>query len=248
MKSWKLGAISLLGAVSFSAASADAATYLVSFDGIVDTGSDTANLFGSGGDLSGKLFHASFSFEFPSSDVTVDERPVPGKGALSRVQATSSDAALRINGQTVAMGSDDVDYVRGLIDGTRLVDVRSDHFIIGRQFSKEFQLSLNISSTDPAFFSSVKPFDPVDFTINDGRGGAGGTGQGSFSITVTTPERISTSASGTFLVRHVRVEELVASVPEPATWAMMIAGFGLVGGGVRSRRSRRAWRAAAEIG
>lgn len=86
------------------------------------------------------------------------------------------------------MGSEDVDYVRGLIDGTRLIDVRSDHFIIGREFSKEFRLALNISSTDPAFFSSVKPFDPVDFTINDGRGGAGGTGQGAFSITVTTPE------------------------------------------------------------
>jgi len=242
MKSWKLGAISLLSAIALSGAPADAATYLVSFDGIVDTGSDTANLFGSNGDLSGKLFHASFSFEYPSSEVTVDQRPVPGRGALSRVQASSSDAALRINGQTVGLGSDDVDYVRGLVDGTRFVDIRSDHFVIGRRFSEEFQLSLSISSVDRTFFSSIAPFDPVDFTINDGRGGAGGVGQGSFSITVTTPERVSTLASGNFLVRHVRVEEVVAAVPEPATWAMMIAGFGLAGAGIRSRRSRPAWR------
>jgi hypothetical protein len=29
-------------------------------------------------------------------------------------------------------------------------------------------------------------------------------------------------------------------VPEPATWAMMIVGFGLVGAGLRLRRRREA--------
>ncbi|MDB5453794.1 MAG: hypothetical protein JWO33_2372, partial [Caulobacteraceae bacterium] len=28
----------------------------------------------------------------------------------------------------------------------------------------------------------------------------------------------------------------VAAVPEPATWAMMIAGFGMIGGAMRHRR------------
>ena len=31
--------------------------------------------------------------------------------------------------------------------------------------------------------------------------------------------------------------QVIAAVPEPATWAMMIAGFGLVGG-IARRRSR----------
>jgi hypothetical protein len=32
---------------------------------------------------------------------------------------------------------------------------------------------------------------------------------------------------------------LTASVPEPATWAMMIVGFGMVGGALRRRQARR---------
>jgi PEP-CTERM motif len=36
----------------------------------------------------------------------------------------------------------------------------------------------------------------------------------------------------------LRVEELSAAVPEPATWALMITGFGLAGGALRQRRLR----------
>ena len=35
--------------------------------------------------------------------------------------------------------------------------------------------------------------------------------------------------------------QLLAAVPEPATWAMMIAGFGLVGAASRSRRARMSY-------
>jgi hypothetical protein len=35
---------------------------------------------------------------------------------------------------------------------------------------------------------------------------------------------------------HVRITNAQAAVPEPASWAMMLGGFGLVGGAMRSRR------------
>lgn len=41
---------------------------------------------------------------------------------------------------------------------------------------------------------------------------------------------------------HSLVEVEVAGVPEPATWATMIAGFGLIGGGLR-RKARAAAKA-----
>jgi len=32
------------------------------------------------------------------------------------------------------------------------------------------------------------------------------------------------------------ITEAAAAVPEPATWGLMLAGFGVVGAGLRSRR------------
>ena len=44
--------------------------------------------------------------------------------------------------------------------------------------------------------------------------------------------------SGTITLTYAPVPP-TSAVPEPATWAMMIAGFGLAGGALRTRRSRR---------
>lgn len=47
------------------------------------------------------------------------------------------------------------------------------------------------------------------------------------------------STTGISDMRQVRlggVSELAAAVPEPATWALMLLGFGFVGGAMRSRR------------
>jgi hypothetical protein len=41
-------------------------------------------------------------------------------------------------------------------------------------------------------------------------------------------------------LRQVRIGGLGAVIPEPATWAMMIAGFGLVGGALRRRKDQQA--------
>ncbi len=48
-----------------------------------------------------------------------------------------------------------------------------------------------------------------------------------------------TANSGTWLVNNRRVIPGVGGVPEPASWAMMIAGFGLVGGAMRRRAKVR---------
>ena len=54
--------------------------------------------------------------------------------------------------------------------------------------------------------------------------------QGSFALTgLSTP--------GDFLVS-------ISAVPEPASWGLLIAGFGLVGGTMRVRSRRVGWRLA----
>jgi PEP-CTERM motif len=47
-----------------------------------------------------------------------------------------------------------------------------------------------------------------------------------------------TANAGTWLINNRRVDPNIAAVPEPASWALMIAGFGLVGGVLR-RSGRR---------
>ncbi len=48
------------------------------------------------------------------------------------------------------------------------------------------------------------------------------------------------SLSGTnFGLDNLRIDEAVTVVPEPASWLMMIAGFGVTGGLLRRRRSSR---------
>ena len=52
---------------------------------------------------------------------------------------------------------------------------------------------------------------------------------GSFAFGNLAPGLSFTSASGTFLS---------GNVPEPASWAMLLAGFGLTGAALRGRRNK----------
>ena len=47
---------------------------------------------------------------------------------------------------------------------------------------------------------------------------------------------VNTSYNGTFVPANF----VLTAVPEPATWAMMLAGFGMIGFGLRSRRKQAA--------
>jgi hypothetical protein len=55
------------------------------------------------------------------------------------------------------------------------------------------------------------------------------SGAGITSLAFTFNPAVSTA-------RQFRVEEVAGAVPEPATWAMMLIGFGAVGFGMRRRR------------
>jgi len=73
---------------------------------------------------------------------------------------------------------------------------------------------------------------------------SGGNSDGARALAMTYLDGITSGAWGTpaggslkLLYSATSQSQVIAAVPEPATWAMMIAGFGLVGGIVR-RRSR----------
>lgn len=79
------------------------------------------------------------------------------------------------------------------------------------------------------------PGDPLFFGVKVARGG---------SLTLVVNDTIAglgTSSSAHYLVQafsDVDYDDDFASVPEPASWAMLVAGFGAVGGVARYRRQR----------
>jgi hypothetical protein len=66
-----------------------------------------------------------------------------------------------------------------------------------------------------------------------------------FSQGLITPTGLTIGSDGAFYVANFSAAEgigqvlRIAAVPEPASWAMMIAGFGLVGSALRRRTPAR---------
>lgn len=128
------------------------------------------------------------------------------------------------------------------------------------QLSNSFQLvsgTLSGGASDALLRSgSIDVFldQPIFFamSISVASGVAGDAGPQSarsdFSNTLEVPFGMDvfvvpagvTANSGTWLVNNRRVDLNVSPVPEPGTWAMMIAGLGAIGFSKRLRRRKRA--------
>lgn len=93
-------------------------------------------------------------------------------------------------------------------------------------------------------FDAVRGTRNVTLTFNGGNTYSHtiGNGQNYFSAKATggdflTSVAFDTDGSGVKDIRQIRLGGI--SVPEPASWAMMLAGFGLVGGAMRRRAPMR---------
>jgi len=98
--------------------------------------------------------------------------------------------------------------------------------------STAWTLSVNGAALDLTGFTPLTQ-NANKFTVN-----GNGAGIGSLTFTFTPGEQD---------LREIRVipQSVLPSVPEPATWAMMLIGFGGIGGTLRARRRASVWLAAA---
>jgi hypothetical protein len=214
----KLFAVVIGSAILLTGSAASAAKYLVSFSGVIASGEDASGLFGAPGSLTGKSFVATY---FVASNAILDGVP----GVFQNVILPAP--TLTIGGTTFAFSTEEV-----MIDYGRATPGELD-FNYSMAFSNSVFRAEGIQNT--AFANWFQPsFDFGSSAVISAPGG------GSFSIkytpcTICQPDN-QIHTYGQFATDTVTI----TAVPEPATWAMMISGFGLAGAALRRRRATAA--------
>ena len=156
---------------------------------------------------------AQFMFDFTSTSTLFGSPPISGTGVF-----TTSDVVTRIGGQDALA----ITGISGLINGTTAITGLFDapgnptyyYFTSGPFFLDGSGVRFNAGSfTNISFFaqSTIQP--------------------------PNNPYRVT--GFGTILATvNATSSPVTAAVPEPATWAMMLLGFGAVGYAMRRRRAR----------
>lgn len=218
-----VAALSLVCAMS----PASAAEYLITYTGTVASGTDGAGLFGgSGADLTGQSLVARFTLtdSTPGAIATDD-----GIVAETRGWAPSSPlkATLTIGGVGSYSFGDDygtTTHVNGLGVPSYGFDQIYHYTSTDLDYLNAYVVSyvndfVATSSNTAILYYDVQPTDTSFGTFYLFREGVG-------------------DSYGQFIVSNVTIAEAAEAVPEPATWVMMIAGFGFVGAAARRQRIR----------
>jgi hypothetical protein len=217
----------LLASALLAATPAQAATYIITYQGTV---------YGSyGSSLDGLGFTAVYTLTdpLPGAILYGDGSTYAATYGGSYYSAPSPvSATLTINGITRAFSGDEQNYAEQYNDyGGSFDEVRhysGDIKVINGSYVSNY-IQNYISSYSNDFLSSIDYTSPLSYTVQ-----AGDTGYGYFRF--YAPD--GGYANGYLNSTSVTIAALAGGVPEPATWALMILGFGLVGGVLRRQRRR----------
>ena len=216
------GAVMALGVSAACATSADAAILVATYTGTVGDGYDPAGLFGEpGGQLGGDTYVVKYIIDttkggyfdlLPSFDQVLGGTYF---GFSSPVSAT-----VTINGITQSIGGNYVGIAFASPSLPRTYDEADDHF--GGDIDTYDQVYISQDDVGSAGINYTLPLTNV---YNNGN--------------------LQFSAYNTdsyYLYAYADLNSLgtvqITALPELATWAMMLLGVGMIGGGIRMARSR----------
>lgn len=221
------------------AAPAYAATVLVTMTGRISSGQDATGVFGSPGDLAGQNLKVVYTASFAGHGTRSRQGPgeMHSEGGLGyNTGGSPVSAEVTINGTTQyisgyfageAWALDNVQYGYDL-----LYFYASDYGFIPNGIANK-RVSSSVQSYVNDFLSSGSYTEPLAYRL-----GAGDSHYGSMYFDTYDFDIGQTAfASANFTVSAVRIAELrVGGVPEPSSWSLLIIGFGILGGAMRTRR------------
>jgi hypothetical protein len=240
MKRLHLLGAALCATTAFSLAqAASAATWTTTYTGVVTSGSDIGS-FGIGcvacldGDISGFAFTATFITNSATPGATV----TPGPNSLlvsGSTPASPVSASITINGQTLFLGGDSGSQFLS-DDGVEQKASHSARTFFSSYFQDE-EGGLFGSTIDD--FLSLQVTGLGDGNLNTLPPGVIGTGSLSqFRDFASGFIGVSANSGADLAITSVATSFVGDPVPEPATWGLMILGFGAAGAALR-RRARR---------
>lgn len=250
----RLLAAAILIGTTLAAPSARATQYLITYTGTVFDSDNRNGAFGIQGSLDGQAFTAVYTLTYPTpgalerEDYDKTGRSIEGGAEYGTPSPVS--AMLTINGITLSFdgtydgfaGQSDQTLSLGSGPSPRKPADQVDHrasyssdangHTIRQSISNAVYSDVNniVSTTD--FTSSLNYLVDLSDDISTGQ----------FIYYDYSAGAYQSYVSGQFLNSSVTIAPFVAppppldSVPEPSTWAMMIAGFGLTGFTMRRRR------------
>lgn len=234
----------IAGAALLAAWPAQAAEYIITYKGQVVSSFDGTGDFGVvGGTLDNLDFTAVFTLTVPLPGAIAFDNGTTGQiqggavfGAPSPISAT-----LTINNVTQAFGGNYDAYATQVNDsGASSLD-RIDHFahhkFSGGGTSLDTTIRLGISSTINDFVLSSNYTDNLTYTSLPGDSFNGNFGISELTNFDTTVSRVAYGQLRTTSVT-IAAAPIGGAVPEPATWALMIVGFGFVAGALRRQGSQ----------
>ena len=233
-------------------APAQAAKFLITYTGTVLSGFDAFDDFGVGFDLSRASYVAKFTLDTAvNADVTSDSMRRSARGGAGTGFASPfTNVEFTINSRSVLIDVNPIGQVfyanndnrfRGTLDFIRH---QSGGDSIDSQFYTEKGLMFQITDSDLNLIDSTDYTKTFNFNASDPQNANIPPFQrfGTFGyVQRTVGANASTHVvQANLIVSTLTVAPLggspVGGVPEPASWALMIAGFGLVGGAMRQRR------------
>ncbi|WP_293452805.1 PEPxxWA-CTERM sorting domain-containing protein [Phenylobacterium sp.] len=224
-----------------AAVPASAAVMVATYTGVISSGSDTDDLFGLGGNLSGATFSASFTYDTSIFDfhTTMDD----GSSHYDRISGYSENtpiiaASVTINGVTDVFRLDGVtyDFARQQYNHTPTYDYSMSQ-VAGYDYDPVTSGYSFYEYAYVDFYSAAET--PTSLTGAFDSGPSAAASQAQFlNYDAFNPDKGGYDNYYAFVgaPTHLTVSAVDAgAVPEPGAWALMIVGFAGLGATLRRR-------------